>query len=61
MNAPGSTPRKGSRENPLTHEDMPFTVEEGAELWLRDPSGEVFQLPFSPAGSTLDFEVRYDD
>lgn len=40
---------------------MPFKVPEGARLWLRDPYGEVFQLPYSPAGSVLDFEVKHDD
>lgn len=51
---------KGSRENPLSLEDMPFKVEEGGRLWMRAPHGDAFQFPFSPPGSVLDVEVRFN-
>jgi hypothetical protein len=51
------TLRKGSRANPLTVNDLPFTVPEAGRYWLLY-GNELMELPESPEGSVLDLQKQ---
>ncbi len=52
----GSAP-KGSRENPLSILELPFTVPIAGCYWLTYGDGGAIKLPYSPAGSVLRLEI----
>lgn len=56
-NTPQDAPR-GSRENPLSLLDLPYTVPETGTYWITVGNAEPMELPESPAGSVLDVERR---
>lgn len=50
---------KGSRANPLSLLDLPFTVPGDGFYWLTYGTSEPMQLPWSPEGSVLDVERQF--
>ncbi len=52
-----SVATKGSQENPLTLEDLPFDVPKTGRYWIVF-QGRLTQLPRSPVGSTLSIGNR---
>ncbi len=46
-----------TKENPLTHRDLPFTVPLEASYWIATFGREAVETPVAPAGSVLELNV----